>query len=58
MRVEGARLWGHEHLSDCRDGVSGPTAIVAQLPVAIGTTVARSQASGAAGTASVGRGWG
>ena len=41
---EGARFRSHEHLSDHRDGVSGPTAIVAQLPVATGTAAAGSQA--------------
>lgn len=28
------------HISDCRDGVPGPTTAVAQLPVVAGVTVA------------------
>ena len=39
--VGGTRGWSHGHLSSWRDGVPGPTATAAQLPVAMGTTVAR-----------------
>lgn len=37
----GGRGQSHWHLSGWRDGVPGPTTIVAQLPEAVGTTVAR-----------------
>ena len=48
----GAGSQSHGHLSACRDDLR-PTAIVTQLPVAIGSAVA-----GLEGTAPIGRGWG
>ena len=41
MWVEGAGDQSHGHLNGWRDGVPGPTTIVAQLPEAVGTTAAR-----------------